>query len=114
MPRFQKPVCILSQTIENRTTRTLYIGTPLMVKLLSVDELFARKSLQEHLKKTKAEYSECLQAVSGNVGEEQGDEDELKAKRTKVSLLAPLMKTIRELESKQKEIAETEMLLKGL
>lgn len=112
IPRFQKPLHVLSHTVENRTTRTLYIGTPLMVKLLSVNELFGRKSLQEHLKKTEAEYSESLHALSGNVGEEQCGEDELKAKRTKVALLAPLIQTIKELDSKHKEIAETEMLLK--
>lgn len=114
IPYFQKPPYVLNQSVENRAKRTLYTSTPLMVKLLSVDEIFARKSLQEHLRKTEAQYSECLQAISGNLGEEQCSEDELKAKRTKVSLLAPLIQTIRELDTKQKEITETETLLKGL
>ncbi|XP_031601470.1 peptide chain release factor 1-like, mitochondrial isoform X2 [Oreochromis aureus] len=112
IPRFQKPPYVLNRTVENRAKRTLYTSTPLMMKLLSVDEIFARKSLQEHLRKTEAEYSECLQAISGNLVKEQCSEDELKAKRTKVSLLAPLIQTIRELDTKQKEIAETETLLK--
>ncbi|XP_071401197.1 peptide chain release factor 1-like, mitochondrial isoform X3 [Centroberyx affinis] len=70
-------------------TRTLHTGTPLMVaKLLPVDELFAIRSLQDYLKRMEAEYSE-----------------------TKVSVLAPLIHSIRELDNKQKEIAETESLL---
>lgn len=85
-----------------------------MVKLLSVDELFARRSLQEHLKRIEKEYNDCLQVVSGsNVAEDEHKEDEMKTKRSKVSLLAPLIQSISELDRKQKEISETEMLLKG-
>uniref|UniRef100_A0A4W6EXI6 Peptide chain release factor 1-like, mitochondrial n=1 Tax=Lates calcarifer TaxID=8187 RepID=A0A4W6EXI6_LATCA len=48
-----------------RTTRTFHTGTPsLVAKLLSLDELFARRSLQEYLKKMETEYSECLRAVN--------------------------------------------------
>ncbi|XP_008298249.1 peptide chain release factor 1-like, mitochondrial [Stegastes partitus] len=110
--RFQKPQTVISQSHCGRTERTLHTSTPSMVKLLSVDELFARRSVQEHLKKMETEYSECLRAVSSSLPEEQCSEDELKTKRTKVSLLAPLVQSIRELDAKQKEIAETEMLLK--
>lgn len=85
----------------------------MVAKLLSTDELFAKRSLQGYLKKMETEYSECLRAVNSNGTEEQCSEDELRAKRTKVSLLAPLIHSIRELETKQKEIAETETLLKG-
>lgn len=123
IPRFQKAPNVISQTgrfhehVEKhcgRTIRTLHTGTPLMVaKLLSADELFAKRSLQGYLKKMETEYSECLRAVNSNGTEEQCSEDELRAKRTKVSLLAPLIHSIRELETKQKEIAETETLLKG-
>ncbi|XP_032396808.1 peptide chain release factor 1-like, mitochondrial [Etheostoma spectabile] len=96
-----------------RTIRSLYTGTPLMVaKLLSVDELFAKRSLEEYLKKMETEYSECLRAVNSSVKEEQYSEDDLRVKRTKVSLLAPLIQCIRELDTKQKEMAETETLLK--
>lgn len=83
----------------------------MVVKLLSVDELFAKKSLQGYLKKIETQYTECLNAVNGT--EELCNEDELKSKKTKLSLLAPLIHSIRELETKQKEIAETETLLKG-
>ncbi|KAM9365885.1 peptide chain release factor 1-like, mitochondrial [Pholidichthys leucotaenia] len=93
-------------------TRTLHTTTPVMVKLLSVDEIFAQRSLQEHLRKMEMEYSECLQVVSSSLTEEQCNEEELRAKRTKVSVMAPLIQTIIELETKHKEIAETEMLLK--
>lgn len=84
----------------------------MVAKLQSVDELFARRSLQEYLKKMETEYSECLREDNSSATEEQCSEDKLRTKRTKVSLLAPLIHTIRELEKKQKEIAETEMLLK--
>ncbi|MEQ2178470.1 hypothetical protein GOODEAATRI_014326 [Goodea atripinnis] len=83
-----------------------------MMKLLSVDELFAKRSLQEHLQKVEKEYNECLKAVTYSVTEDGCSEDEMKAKRTKISLLAPLIQSIRELDKKQKEISETEMLLK--
>ncbi|KAM4607995.1 peptide chain release factor 1-like, mitochondrial isoform 1-T3 [Polymixia lowei] len=94
--------------------RTLHTTTPLLVaKLLSVDEIFARRSLQDYLKKIESEYVESLKIVNSGVTEGQLEgEEELRAKRTKVSLLAPLIQCIRELEAKQKEIAETESLLK--
>lgn len=85
----------------------------MVAKLLSVDELFSKRSLQEYLKKMETEYSECLRVVNRGEVEEQCSNDELRAKRTKVSLLAPLIQSIRELNTKQKEIAETETLLKG-
>lgn len=122
LPHFQKPHHIISHAVSfhrhasncvGRTARALHTSRPLMEKLLSVEELFDRRSLQEHLKKLELEYSECLQAVSGSVTEEQSSEDELRAKRTKVSRLAPLIQSIRELDNKQKELSETEMLLKG-
>lgn len=92
------------------TTRTFHTCTRLMAaKILSLDELFARRSLQDHLKKIETEYSECLNVVNSTGTEE----DELRAKRTEVSQLAPLIQSIRELHTKQKEIAETETLLKG-
>ncbi|XP_067466701.1 peptide chain release factor 1-like, mitochondrial isoform X2 [Thunnus thynnus] len=85
----------------------------MVAKLLSLDELFVKRSLQDYLKKMETEYSECLNVVnsSGTEGERCSD-DELRAKRTKVSQLAPLIQSIRELDVKQKEIAETETLLK--
>ncbi|XP_073338111.1 peptide chain release factor 1-like, mitochondrial isoform X2 [Pagrus major] len=70
------------------------------------------RSLQGYLKKMEAEYSECLRAVNSSETEEQFGEDKLRAKRTKVSQLAPLIQSIRELEAKQKEVTETEMLMK--
>ncbi|XP_076598398.1 peptide chain release factor 1-like, mitochondrial [Chaetodon auriga] len=122
LPRFQKSAIVNSQTVRlhghannqhGKTTRTLHTGTPSMAaKLLSVDELFAKKSLQEYLKKMETEYSECFRAVSSSMAEEQFSEDEVRTKRTRLSLLAPLIQTIRELDSKQKELAETNTLLK--
>ncbi|XP_070833762.1 peptide chain release factor 1-like, mitochondrial [Chaetodon trifascialis] len=122
LPRFQKSQIVTSQTVRfhghannqhGRTTRTLHTGTPSMAaKLLSVDELFAKKSLQGYLKKMETEYSECFRAVNSSVAEEQFSEDEVRTKRTRLSLLAPLIQNIRELDSKQKELAETNTLLK--
>ncbi|KAM9727931.1 peptide chain release factor 1-like, mitochondrial isoform 1-T2 [Menidia menidia] len=116
---FHKPQHVINQTVHElvspfsgRSKRTLHTGAPLMVKLLSVDELFARRSLQEHLSKIEKEYSECLKVVSGSVAEDPCSEDDMRAKRTKVSLLSPLIQSMRELDIKQKEMAETEMLLK--
>ncbi|KAI4812291.1 hypothetical protein KUCAC02_023691 [Chaenocephalus aceratus] len=122
IPCLQKSPNAISQTVRfprhtdhrcGRTTRTLHTGTSLMVaKILSVDELFSKTSLQEYLKKTEAEYNECLRAANSGVSEEQSSEDTLMSKRTKVSLLAPLIQSIRELDAKQREMAETEALLK--
>ena len=85
----------------------------MVAKLLSVDELFAKSSLQQYLKKIETEYSECLRAVNSDGTEEQCSDDDLRAKRTKVSLLAPLVQSIRELDTKHKDLTETEALLKG-
>ncbi|XP_033469613.2 peptide chain release factor 1-like, mitochondrial [Epinephelus lanceolatus] len=121
LPRFQKSPNVIRQTVKFHEhmnsnhcgrTRSLHTSTPLMVaKLLSLDELFAKRSLQEHLKKMETEYSECLRVANNSVAEEQCSEDELREKRTKVSLLAPLIQSIRELDTKQKEMAEMETLL---
>lgn len=98
--------------LKNQSARTLHTGLSMMVaKLLSVDELFAKRSLQGYLKKMELEYRECLKAVDGT--EEGCTEDDLRAKRTRVSLLAPLIRSIGELETKQMEMAETETLLEG-
>ena len=123
MPRFPKSPNAIRQTVRfyehnnnhcGRATRTLHTGTPLMVaKILSAEELFAKRSLQEYLKKMETEYSECLRAINSSVTEEQCSVDELRAKRTTVSVLAPLVQSIRELDTKQREMAETEALLKG-
>lgn len=97
-----------------KAVRTLHTGTTLMVaKLLSVEELFAKKSLQEYLRKMEVEYNECMREINSSVTEQQCSQDELSTKRTKVSLLTPLVQSIRELETKQAELAETEVLLKG-
>ncbi|XP_054456409.1 peptide chain release factor 1-like, mitochondrial [Anoplopoma fimbria] len=120
VPPFQKPPNLIRQTFLKhannhcgRTTRTVHTGTPLMVaRLLSVDELFAKRSLQEYLEKMETEYSECLNAANSGVTEEQSSEEELRAKRTRVTLLAPLIQSIRELDNKQREMAENETLLR--
>ncbi|XP_034040652.1 peptide chain release factor 1-like, mitochondrial [Thalassophryne amazonica] len=96
-----------------RTARMLHSGTPLMLsRLLSMDEIFSMKSMQDYLKKTEDEYSECLKAVNDNVSEEQSKEEEMRAKTAQVSLLHPLIECTRKLNIKHKEIMETETLMK--
>lgn len=105
-------VNLRTEYLTNQSARSLHTSLSMMgAKLLSVDELFAKKSLQGYLKKMEVEYRECLKAVDGT--EERCPEDELRAKRTRVSLLAPLIRSIRELETKQVEMAESETLLEG-
>ncbi|XP_026164314.1 peptide chain release factor 1-like, mitochondrial [Mastacembelus armatus] len=114
----QKSPNVISRTVRlsihcDRIRRTLHTGAPLMVaKLLTVDEVFARRSLQEYLKKMETEYGECLKEVNCGVTEEQCSEDKLRTRRIRVSQLTPLIQSIRELDTKHREIAETEKLLK--
>lgn len=110
--KFNRQTCGFNEYLKNQRARTLHTGSSMMVaKLLSVEELFAKRSLRGYLKKMEIDYRECLKAVDGT--EERCSEDELRAKRTRVSLLAPLIHSIRELETKQRELAETETLLEG-
>lgn len=104
--------CGFNEYLKKQSARTLHTGSSMMVaKLLSVDELFAKRSLQGYLKKMEIEYHECLKAVDG--GEDCGSENELRAKRTRFSLLSPLIHRIKELETKRRELTETETLLEG-
>ncbi|XP_057704602.1 peptide chain release factor 1-like, mitochondrial [Corythoichthys intestinalis] len=100
--RFHNP-CVLTRRSFHTTGRLK------VAKLLSLDEMFSRRSLLDYLKKMDLEYSDCLTVVNSD---DQSREEELRAKRTKLSLLAPLIQTIRELDVKQKEMIETEALLK--
>ncbi|XP_077351688.1 peptide chain release factor 1-like, mitochondrial isoform X2 [Festucalex cinctus] len=94
-----------------RTTRTFHTAWHLKVaKLLSLDELFSKRSLLDYLKKMDSEYRDCLRAINSNE-QEQNSAEEIRTKRTKVSLLAPLIQTIRELDIRQKEMIESEVLL---
>ncbi|XP_028323692.1 peptide chain release factor 1-like, mitochondrial [Gouania willdenowi] len=88
--------------LRERPRRALHLSTPWMVKLLSVEELFAMSSLQEHLKKVENDYIRCLGTVSSSSREQ----------KINSNLLVPLVLTIRELDAKQREMAETETLLK--
>lgn len=82
-----------------------------VAKIMTADEMFSRKSLQGYLRTVDAEYSECLRAV--NNADLQPDDEEMRAKRMRMTSLAPLVQTIREMKSKQKDFQETEALLKG-
>ncbi|KAF7220248.1 peptide chain release factor 1-like, mitochondrial [Nothobranchius furzeri] len=113
---FPKPQNVIGPTsLEescHRSHRALHTDKPLMQKLLSAEELFAKNALKEHLEKREDEYNQCLQVISGTVAEDEHCADEMKAKRTKVSLLAPLIQSIRDLDKKQRDVAEAEILLK--
>lgn len=117
----QQRQSVISQTCKHFdkrcgiTVRTLHTGAPacMAAKLLTADELFAKTSLQEYLKKMETEYSDCLRVVSGSGTEEQCTEGELRARRTQLSVLAPLIQSIRLLDTKRREMAETVTLLQG-
>lgn len=83
----------------------------MMTKIQNLDEIFAKKSLQDYLKKMETEYIECLATVNRREGMKDGEE-KLRTKRTRVSVLTPLIQCIRELGKKQLEFTETEKLLK--
>lgn len=95
------------------TRRTFHNTASVMVsKLLTVEEIFAKTSLKDFLKKVETDYNNCLNAVNTSELEEHLGEEEQRAKRTKVSRLTPVIQSIRDLNAKEKEMAETEILLK--
>lgn len=84
----------------------------LLSKILSVEEMFSKPSLQEYLNKVEDEYDASLNSVNTMEGQSHGEE-ELSQKRIRVSVLRPLVQHIGDLRLKQKELEETEELLKG-
>ncbi|KAI1886378.1 hypothetical protein AGOR_G00213400 [Albula goreensis] len=91
--------------------RDLHVTHPtLAANLLSVEEIFQKKSLLDYLKKVETEYREYLNNVNTPDKEQVGEQD-LKFKRERVARLTPLVEYIRNLELKQKECEETEALL---
>ncbi|KAM9803751.1 peptide chain release factor 1-like, mitochondrial [Neosynchiropus ocellatus] len=93
--------------------RTLRTAARLMeAKLLSVEELFSKKSFQDFLSNTEKEYRKAFDAISRDVLVEQSTESDLREQRTLVSRLAPLIQAVHELDIKHQEITETEALLK--
>ncbi|KAJ8013861.1 hypothetical protein DPEC_G00034200 [Dallia pectoralis] len=92
-------------------SRAMHATQPLMLtKLLTVDEIFARKLLQDYLKKVETEYSDSLNVINLTEGQ-QNTSEEFRVKRTRVTVLDPLIQYIRELDTKEQEFAETETLL---
>lgn len=86
-------------------------NSAMVAKIMTADEMFSRKSLQDYLRTVETEYHECLRTV--NTADLQTDDEEARTKRTRATALGPLVQKIRELESKQKDFEETESLLKG-
>lgn len=104
---FITPSCIFW-----RYYRRIHTTNSLMIeKILTPDQLFCRTSLQNYLRTLKAEYTDCLQCV--NAGHVQMDNDEMRTKRARLTVLAPLVQCITELDSKHRDLQETEELLNG-
>ncbi|XP_043112055.1 peptide chain release factor 1-like, mitochondrial isoform X1 [Puntigrus tetrazona] len=82
----------------------------MLTKILSVEEVFNKKSLHDYLKKKETEYNACLQSLSAE--NQTLDDEDVKMKRTNLSALGPLVQNIRELEEKQRELEDTRDLLK--
>ncbi|KAJ8361355.1 hypothetical protein SKAU_G00178800 [Synaphobranchus kaupii] len=92
--------------------RALHVTQPGMsTNLLSVEELFRKKSLQHYLKEVAIEYRDLLNTVN-LPGKEQALEEDVKFTRTRVAHLVPLIESVKDLELKQKEYEETGTLLK--
>lgn len=83
----------------------------MVTKILSVDEIFSKKSLHDYLKMKEMEYNSCLDAVNADV--QTLDDEDMRMKRHNLSVLAPLVQKIKELEDKRKELEDTQDLLKG-
>lgn len=93
--------------------RTFHTTASVMVsKILTLEEIFTRTSLRDFIKKVETEYNDCLNAIHTSESEEYSGGEELRAMRTKVSSLTPVIQSIRALYAKEKELAETETLLK--
>ncbi|CAL8259095.1 unnamed protein product [Lota lota] len=80
-------------------------------KLLTAEEMFGRRSLQDYLKKLEREYEESLQTANSSGSGGGLDEDELRATRTRINRMAPLVQSIRELQTNEKEMTDAESLL---
>ncbi len=76
-----------------------------------MEEIFNKKSLHDYLKKKDMEYNSCLQSL--NTDNQTLSDEDVKIKRTNLSVLGPLVQKIREFEEKQKELEDTQDLLKG-
>ncbi|XP_062851042.1 peptide chain release factor 1-like, mitochondrial isoform X1 [Trichomycterus rosablanca] len=104
--KYTSPICRFWRCHRHFHTTNSY----LVEKILTPDQMFSRKSLQDYLRTVKAEYTDCLQVV--NAGHVQMDDEEMRAKRSRLTVLSPLVQSITELESKHKYLNETEELLK--
>lgn len=107
---FGKPNAIVCNGMPKRSLHTT--ASVMVSRILTLEEIFARASLKDFLRKVETEYTDCLNAVNNTELEDCPGEEELRAKRTKVSRLTPVIQSIKELKAKEKEIVETEILLK--
>ncbi|KAJ8248605.1 hypothetical protein GJAV_G00243780 [Gymnothorax javanicus] len=92
--------------------RPLHASPPAMsANLLSVEELFRKKSLQRYLREVQTEYTDLLSSV--NLPERDlAREEDVKFQRTRIAQLERLVECVKNLELKQREHEETEVLLK--
>lgn len=100
----------LYRTINN-TKRTFHTSpTANITKILSVDDIFSKQSFQDYLKKKQTEYNTCLNSI--NSQNQTLEDADMKPQRTNMTILAHLVHNIKELEVKQKELEDTQDLLK--
>ncbi|TSN48453.1 Peptide chain release factor 1-like, mitochondrial [Bagarius yarrelli] len=101
--------CSAGQTAFHRWRKDFHTtsASPTIAKLLSADELFYRKSLHDHLKTLVTEYSECVRAA-----ELRSDEQEVRLRSSRLTALGPVVQKIQQLDSRQRDLEETEALLK--
>ncbi len=108
---FRGSVC-RCPAIHRTVNSTFHTSQSAMVtKILSVEEIFNKKSLHDYLKKKDMEYNSCLQSL--NTDNQTLSDEDVKIKRTNLCVLGPLVQKIREFEEKQKELEDTQDLLKG-
>ncbi|XP_051506738.1 peptide chain release factor 1-like, mitochondrial [Myxocyprinus asiaticus] len=106
-PAIHRTVNSTLQQLESANQRVFHTSQSVMVtKILSVEEIFNKKSLLDYLKKMEMEYNTCVQAI--NTDKQRVDD----INRTNLSVLGHLVQKIKELEGKQKELEDTQELLK--
>lgn len=110
LPHSRARACVLSRCHRRDFHAT---SSAMVAKIMTPDEMFSSRSLQDYLRRLETEYNECLRAVNTAHLQPDVEEEQVRAKRTRVTALGPLIQKIRELESKQRDFEETASLLKG-
>ncbi|CAL8390756.1 unnamed protein product [Arctogadus glacialis] len=117
----RRPVAVLRSLKQPGRTRPAHYGMQLRplhgtaprwsARLLTAEEMFGRRSMQDYLKKLEREYEESLQKANSSESGEGLEEEQLRAMRTRIHRMAPLVQSLRELETNEAELREAEALL---